>query len=143
MGSWVAYESVSMALSFSRAAMFFRLRKSGDRAYVHIFWNNRVAGAVRQSVIATTLGRGDELASGAKLTDQVLLIWAFDEDEGGALSALAKRLGAPLLFGKVWEQLGIDEVLADLLAERAFEFPVERAVLVFTLHQLFVCKHPT
>jgi len=127
--------------------MFFRLKKSGDRAYVQIVENKRIDGAVRQSVIAT-LGRGDELAasgalasllaSGAKLTDQVLLISTLDEDEDGALSASAKRFGAPLLFGKIWEGLGIDEVLAAVLAERAFEFPVERAVFVSTLHRLFV-----
>ena len=45
--------------------MFFRLKKSGERAYVQIVENKRVDGAVRQSVIAT-LGRADELdASGA------------------------------------------------------------------------------
>ena len=40
--------------------MFFRLKKSGERAYVQIVENKRVDGAVRQSVIAT-LGRADEL----------------------------------------------------------------------------------
>ena len=45
--------------------MFFRLKKSGERAYVQIVENKRIDGAVRQSVIAT-LGRADELdASGA------------------------------------------------------------------------------
>ena len=127
--------------------MFFRLKKSGERAYVQIVENKRVDGAVRQSV-AATLGRADELeasgalasllASGAKLTDQVLLISALDQDAEGALSASAKRLGGPLLFGKIWERLGIPEVLADLLADRAFEFSVERAVFVSTLHRLFV-----
>jgi len=127
--------------------MFFRLKKSGERAYVQIVENKRVDGAVRQSVIAT-LGRADELdasgalasllASGAKLTDQVLLINALDEDADGALSALAKRIGGPLLFGKIWERLGIGDVLGDLLRERAFEFAVERAVFVATLHRIFV-----
>ena len=127
--------------------MFFRLKKSGERAYVQIVENKRVDGAVRQSVVAT-LGRADELeasgalasllASGAKLTDHVLLISALDQDAEGALSASAKRLGGPLLFGKIWERLGIPEVLADLLADRAFEFSVERAVFVSTLHRLFV-----
>ena len=85
--------------------MFFRLKKSGERAYVQIVENNRVGGAVRQSVVAT-IGRADELAasgalasllaSGAKLCDQVLLIQAFDEnaDEAGYRSppsALAGR----------------------------------------------------
>jgi hypothetical protein len=63
--------------------MFFRFKKSGERSYVQIVENKRIDGAVRQSVIAN-LGRADELAasgalasllaSGAKLTDQVLLI---------------------------------------------------------------------
>ena len=127
--------------------MFFRLKKSGERAYVQIVENKRVDGAVRQSVVAT-LGRADELeasgalasllASGAKLTDQVLLITALDEDQGGALAASAKRLGGPLLFGRIWARLGLPEVLADLLADRGFEFSVESAVFVATLHRLFV-----
>ena len=127
--------------------MFFRLKKSGERAYVQIVENKRIDGAVRQSVVAT-LGRADELeasgalasllASGAKLTDQVMLITALDQDEGGALAASAKRLGGPLLFGRIWARLGIPEVLADLLADRGFEFSVESAVFVATLHRLFV-----
>jgi transposase len=127
--------------------MFFRLKKSGERSYVQVVENKRIDGAVRQSVIAT-LGRADELAasgalasllaSGAKLTDQVLLIHALGEDADGALSATAKRIGGPLLFGKIWERLGIASVLGDLLRDRAFEFAVERAVFVATLHRIFV-----
>ena len=127
--------------------MFFRLKKSGERAYVQIVENKRVDGAVRQSVVAT-LGRADELeasgalasllASGAKLTDQVMLITVLDQGEGGALAAPAKRLGGPLLFGRIWARLGIPEVLADLLADRGFKFSVESAVFVATLHRLFV-----
>ncbi len=129
------------------AAMFFRFKRSGERTYVQIVENKRIGGAVRQSVVAN-LGRADELvasgglasliASGAKLTDQVLLIHALDEDADGALSIAAKRIGGPLLFGKIWERLGVAEVLGDLLKERAFEFPVERAVFVAALHRLFV-----
>lgn len=113
--------------------MFFRVKKSGDRAYVQIVENKRVDGAVRQSVIAT-LGRADELAasgalaslltSGAKLTDQVLLINALDEDAEESMLVAAKRIGGPLLFGKLWERLGIGEVLGDLLKDRAFGFAV-------------------
>jgi len=75
--------------------MFFRLKRSGKRGYVQIVENTRDGAAVRQRVIAN-LGRADELAasgalasliaSGAKLTDQVLLINALDEDAEGALS---------------------------------------------------------
>ena len=79
--------------------MFFRLKKSGQRGYVQIVENKRDGAAVRQRVIAN-LGRADELAasgalasliaSGAKLTDQVLLINALDEDAEGALSVAAR-----------------------------------------------------
>ena len=127
--------------------MFFRIKKSGGRAYVQVVENKRVDGAVRQSVIAN-VGRADDLiasgalasllASGAKLTDQVLLINALDEDADGSLSVAAKRIGGPLLFGRIWERLGIADVLGDLLKHRAFEFAVERAVFVGTLHRLFV-----
>jgi len=127
--------------------MFFRLKKSGDRGYVQIVENKREGAAVRQTVIAN-LGRVDDLAasgalasllaSGAKLTDQVLLIDALDQDAEGALSVAGKRIGGPLLFGRIWERLGIADVLADLLKERAFEFPVERAAFVAALHRLFV-----
>jgi transposase len=127
--------------------MFFRLKTSGQRGYVQIVENRRDGAAVRQRVIAN-LGRADELAasgrsasliaSGAKLTDQVLLITALDEDADGALSVAAKRIGGPMLFGRIWERLGIGAVLGDLLKDRAFEFPVERAVFVAALHRLFV-----
>ena len=127
--------------------MFFRLKKSGERGYVQIVENKRDGAAVRQKVIVS-LGRADELAasgalasliaSGAKLTDQVLLINALDEDAEGALSVAAKRIGGPMLFGRLWERLGVPDVLADLLKARAFEFSVERAVFVAALHRLFV-----
>ena len=106
--------------------MFFRLKKSGERGYVQIVENKRDGAAVRQKVIVS-LGRADELAasgalasliaSGAKLTDQVLLINALDEDAEGALSVAAKRIGGPMLFGRLWERLGVADVLADLLKD--------------------------
>jgi transposase len=126
--------------------MFFRVKKSGGRGYLQIVENRRIGGAVRQSVIAN-LGRADQLiasgalaallVSGAKLTDQVLLLQALDEDDGG-LAIDGKRIGGPLLFTRLWHQLGIGEVLDGLLAERGFGFAVERAVFVATLHRLFV-----
>ena len=105
--------------------MFFRIKKSGPRAYVQVVENRRVDGAVRQSVVAN-LGRADDLiasgalasllASGAKLTDQVLLISALEEDADGLLSVAAKRIGGPLLFGQIWDRLGIAAVLEELLS---------------------------
>jgi hypothetical protein len=42
------------------------------------------------------------------------LINALDEDADGALSASAKCVRGRLLFGKIWERLGIADVLCDL-----------------------------
>src|SRR5271156_572819 len=113
--------------------MFFRLKKSGERGYVQIVENKRAGAAVRQRVIAN-LGRADELAasgalasliaSGAKLTDQVLLINALDEDAEGALSVAAKRIGGPMLFGRIWEQLRVAGGLIGLLEGGRFQVSV-------------------
>ena len=118
--------------------MFFRVKKSGQRAYVQIVESRRIGGTVRQAVIAN-LGRAEALiasgalaallASGAKLTDQVLLLQALDRDDG-SLALDAKRIGGPLLFARLWQELGIGEVLDGLLVAREFSFAVERAVFV-------------
>ena len=50
------------------------------------------------------------------------------EMDAGRLSCT--RIGGPLLFGRLWERLGIADVLADLLRGRGFDFAVERAVLI-------------
>jgi hypothetical protein len=126
--------------------VFFRLKQSGSRSYVQIVENQRQGGAVRQNVIAT-LGRADELAargalasllaSGARFCDQVLLLSALQSDLDGP-RLLAKRLGPPLLFGRLWEETGCGAVIAELLAGRSFEFPVERAVFATVLHRIMV-----
>ena len=108
--------------------MFSRVKKSGERAYVQIVENKRDGYRCPPRVIAD-VGRADELAAsarspsslGAKLTDQVLLINALDEDAEGALSVTAKRIGGPMLFGRIWERLGVADVLTHLLKERALE----------------------
>ena len=97
--------------------MFVRIKKSGQRAYVQIVESRRIGGTVRQSVIAN-LGHSDELIA------------------SGALAA--KRIGGSLLFGRLWQEVGIGAVLEELLAARGFAFPVERAVFIATLHRLFV-----
>src|SRR3954467_1495316 len=126
--------------------VFFRIKQSGPRSYLQIVANQREGGAVRQKVIAT-LGRTDELAargglasllaSGARHCEQVLLLSTLQADLEGP-RVLAKRIGAPLLFGRLWEETGCKAVIEALLTERLFEFPVERAVFATVLHRLMV-----
>jgi hypothetical protein len=56
-----------------------------------------------------------------------------------ATGAIAcRRIGGPMLFGRLWEQTGCRAVIQDLLADRGFEFSVERAIFATVLHRLFV-----
>src|SRR3954452_17394283 len=130
----------------ARRAMFFRLKPSGPRTYLQIVENRRKDGAHRQHVIAT-LGRADELAasgalatllaSGARLCDQVMLLSALERDaDGPRLST--RRIGGPLLFERLWEETGCQAVIRELLADRGFEFNIERAIFATVLHRLFV-----
>ena len=67
-------------------------------------------------------------------TNVTLMLWRV------LRSVAAKRIGGPLLFGRIWERLGIAAVLAELLKYRAFEFAVERAVFVATLAPAFCLR---
>ncbi len=54
------------------------------------------------------------------------------------MSASAKKIGPALIFERLWRELGIQKVIRELLAERKFEFDVERALFLTVLHRLFV-----
>ena len=126
--------------------MFFRLKTSGPRRYLQIVENHREGGAVRQQVIAT-IGRLDELAasgglaallaSGARFCEQVLLLAALDNPEHEP-RLQARRIGAPLVFGRLWQEIGCQAVLEELLAGRAFAFPVEWAIFTAVLRRIMV-----
>ena len=112
--------------------MFFRLKTSGPRRYLQIVENRREGGSVRQQVIAT-LGRLDELAasgglaallaSGARFCEQVLLLAALDNAEPEP-QLQTRRIGAPLVFGRLWQETGCRAVIEEALNGRAFAFPV-------------------
>src|SRR5918998_1231271 len=126
--------------------MFFRLKASGPRSYLQIVESRREGARVQQHVIAT-IGRADELAangslaallaSGARFCEQVLLLSALDDDQRAPHLGL-RRIGAPLAFGRLWDELGCQAVLETMLAGRGFGFAVERAVFTTVLHRLIV-----
>ena len=125
--------------------MFFRIKPSGDRRYLQIVENRRDGAKTRQSVVAT-LGRLEELeasgklevllASGARLCETAILVSSLRE---GTLDAVStQRIGAPLVFGRLWEETGCRAVIDKLVGERDFEFPIERAIFLTVLHRLMV-----
>ena len=125
--------------------MFFRQKKSGDRVYLQIVENRWEQGQSKQRVIAT-LGRLDRLRengqldallqSGARFSESVLVLAAHRQRETPAIST--RRIGPALVFGRLWEQLQIPQVIRRLLADRRLTLPVERIVFLSVLHRLFV-----
>jgi hypothetical protein len=124
--------------------MFVRLKHSGRHHYLQIVHNQRRDGRVRQRVIAT-LGRLDVLqrsgqidallASCARFAEHTAVLDA--QRRGQMQPAQTVRIGPDLVFGRLWHDLGLPALLAPLLANRRFEFDVERAVFLTVLHRLF------
>ncbi len=125
--------------------MFFRTKKAGPRTYLQIVESYREFGRVKQRVIAT-LGRLDQLQqsgqlesllrSGGRFADALLMVSAYRDGE--ALEVRARRIGAVLIFERLWRDSGLQAVIMDLLTERQFGFAVERAVFLTVLHRLLV-----
>lgn len=124
--------------------MFVRAKKSGKYEYLQVVHNVREGGAVRQHVIAT-LGRVDVLqrtgqldallASCARFAERVAVLTA--HRQGLVAPAQSLRIGPPWVFERLWREAGLPQILGGLLADRRFEFAVERAVFLTVLHRLF------
>lgn len=98
---------------------------------------------VRQRTIKA-LGRKDALVASGEL-DRLAASIARHGERSIILSDIdagriaSRRIGGPpLLFGRLWQRLGIGEVLEEVLEGRQFGFAVERAVFIGKLHRLFV-----
>jgi hypothetical protein len=123
--------------------MFFRVKQSQNRKYLQIVENRREGGKVKQRVIGT-VGRLDRLEgagqleslleSGARLTESILLINAHQQGEAPVLST--KRIGAVKIFERLWSETGCRQAIQDLLTDRKFDFPVERAIFLSVLHRV-------
>jgi transposase len=122
--------------------MFLREKTAKGHTYLYLVENRREDGRVRQHIVHA-LGRKDALLASGDLTrfaeafarhsDRALLLSDLD---AGRLACT--RIGAPLLFGRLWEQTGCRAVIESLLAGRGFEFALERAVFATVLHRLMV-----
>jgi IS4 transposase len=125
-------------------SLFPRTKKSGRHEYLQIVHNERADTEVRQRVIAT-LGRLDELQKSGQLDRLLASLGRYAEQtrvltahrRGEVPEADTVRIGPGLVFGRLWEELGIRVELERLVARRQFEFRVERAVFLTVLHRLF------
>ncbi len=125
--------------------MFVREKRINGYTYLYLVETVREDGRAKQRIIKN-LGRKEAvLASGglerlaasvARYAERAVVL---SQLEAGNPDRLAcRRIGAPLLFGRLWEQTGCRAVIEALLAGRGFEFAVERAVFATVLHRIMV-----
>ena len=125
--------------------MFFRQKPSGPYRYLQIVENHREGGKVRQRTL-TTVGRLDLLQargqldalmrSGLRFCEKLAVIDAVEKHPRAGDPTV--RIGPDLVFGRLWERLGIQAELQGLLEKRRYAFDVERAIYLTVLHRLFV-----
>lgn len=128
-------------------AMFIRKKRSArngvEYEYLQIVRSRREGRKVRQEVIAT-LGRADKLVgdgevdgllrSLAKFSDKLRVVEAARLPDAAVQPA--RQWGPALVFGRLWEQQGIPEILRKLSKDRKFDLDVERAAFAMALQRL-------
>ena len=124
--------------------MFVREKTINGYTYLYLVESVRENGRAKQRIIKN-LGRKDAVLASGDLDRLAASVGRHAERamvlqgiESGSPEFTPRRIGGPLLFGRLWERTGIRAVLDGLLGARGFEFGVERCVLVATLHRLFV-----
>ena len=123
--------------------MFIRVKRNGAHEYLQLVSGQRIDGKVRQTVIGT-LGRKDLLEESGGLEGLAASLGKFmrraavlaEHRSGKTEVQSTVSIGPALVFGRLWEQLGLAEVLDELLTGRKFEFAVERAMFLTVLHRL-------
>jgi hypothetical protein len=125
--------------------MFVREKRINGYTYLYLVESVREDGRAKQRIIKN-LGRKDAVVASGELERLATSIGRYAERaivlsqlNAGDLDGLScKRIGAPLLFGRLWQDTGCRAVIDELLAARSFEFPLERAVFVSVLHRIMV-----
>jgi len=113
--------------------------------HLYLVESVREDGRAKQRIIKN-LGRKDAVLASGELERLAASIGryaeraiVFSQLQAGDLDGLScKRIGAPLLFGRLWQDTGCRAVIDELLAARGFEYPLERAVFVSVLHRTMV-----
>jgi|TARA_B100001971_G_scaffold209104_1_gene232063 transposase len=124
--------------------MFVRVKPSGGHRYLQIAQNYRQDGKVKQKILCT-LGRIEVLTESGKvdrLAESLLRfcnrLKVIDLHKQGKLKATKDiSIGPALVFERLWKELGIGEVIGNVLSGRRYGFDLERAVFLTVLHRLF------
>jgi hypothetical protein len=123
--------------------MFARIQRVGAYAYLQWVRTEQRGGPPRQRVLAT-LGRVEHLQRRREL-DGLLRSLSPYSPQALALvcgptppTTRTWKLGPVRVYERLWQRLGLGEILNGLLAGRQFGFAVERAIFVTVRHRLCV-----
>jgi hypothetical protein len=125
--------------------MFVREKRINGYTYLYLVETVREDGRAKQRIIKN-LGRKEALAASGALERLASSVARYAEravvlsqlETGNPERLACTRIGAPLLFGRLWEETGCRAVIEDLLCGRGFEFAVERAIFATVLHRIMV-----
>src|SRR4029078_5178054 len=125
--------------------MFVRENRINGYTYLYLVETVREDGRAKQRIIKN-LGRKEALATSGTLERLATSVARYAEravvlsqlEAGNPAGLACTRIGAPLLFGRLWEETGWRAVIEDLLSGRGFEFAVERAIFATVLHRIMV-----
>src|SRR6478609_3144244 len=102
--------------------MFVREKRINGYTYLYLVETVREDGRAKQRIIKN-LGRKEALAASGALERLASSVARYAEravvlsqlETGNPERLACKRIGAPLLFGRLWEETGCRAVIADLL----------------------------
>jgi len=125
--------------------MFIRIKRSLQNGtlyeYLQIAQSYRKDGKPRQRVLAT-LGRRDEILANGRYDALLESMAKFSEKHrvlvaGREMAArTAKSWGPALIFGRLWVEQGLPEIIRALAGDRKFGFDVERVAFAMALQRL-------
>lgn len=122
--------------------MFVRTKTTGNHQYLQIVENYREGSRVKQRILGS-LGRVDKISGTKEIDALISKLSRYSKDSlmvltsQSDLQAQSFSLGPALVFGRLWEELGLPDIFRSMLARRKYEFDLERAIFVTVLHRLF------
>lgn len=130
---------------YNSVAMFARIktaynRNGTERRYLQICESRREEGKVRQKVLCN-LGRVEELQEG-KLDDLIRSLAKFSQNLAVVSAAedlfadWSKEYGPTMVFRRLWEKLGLHEIINQLVDETEMSIDVQEAVFCMVLNRL-------
>ncbi len=118
----------------------FKNKDGSTRTYLYIVRGRRVNGKVKQEIVAN-LGRLERLQEGEldRLIEGLARFsrrkW-IEAQAQSVLASWARDLGPALIFRRLWEELKLDRILKELLAQTEISIDVEEAVFAMVLNRL-------